>query len=262
MTKNALKSGFYSTELLLPWESKEEYEALLKQYLNDFFPDCRYEQDAVEEMVFREWKERRLQRAHKMKHSVDVVARDLTKALCGNATAEDLERHVRDLVVAKTQADPLTMQVKAKTKELLDALDGMAANVKQPSESPSPQVGVDNAASTNNRAGDESISRMVTRRVVEQTFQVVDMEKLLKLQGANKAQSDKAFARLVRMKEFRRQYAMKMVDKTAANSSDGSSTVAASTITHLTDSGSSDSGSSATNCIDIDSKDNGSTGSE
>lgn len=47
-SRNSLKKGTYSKQIVLPNESQQEFDQLVKQYQSDFYP-----KDAVEVMLVR-----------------------------------------------------------------------------------------------------------------------------------------------------------------------------------------------------------------
>jgi len=59
-SKNAISHGAYSTEVVLPWENKGEFDALHKAYVDELNPVGRDEEDMVFDLVCLRWKKRRL----------------------------------------------------------------------------------------------------------------------------------------------------------------------------------------------------------
>jgi hypothetical protein len=49
--KNALIHGIYGKDILLPWESRKDFELLLIELQNEFKPDGRMERDIVFDMA-------------------------------------------------------------------------------------------------------------------------------------------------------------------------------------------------------------------
>jgi hypothetical protein len=58
-SKNALKHGAYSRELILPGESVEEYEALLADLMAEWMPSGPTERDLVHRLASLFWRKRR-----------------------------------------------------------------------------------------------------------------------------------------------------------------------------------------------------------
>ena len=59
-SQNAVKHGLYSSSVVLTTESREEYQALLDAYIQQFQPEGQVELHLVEEMVAAKWRQRRL----------------------------------------------------------------------------------------------------------------------------------------------------------------------------------------------------------
>ena len=60
-SKNALKHGAFSRELILPGESKKEYELLLAELEAEYSPSGPSAIDLVNHLASLLWRERRLQ---------------------------------------------------------------------------------------------------------------------------------------------------------------------------------------------------------
>ena len=59
-SKNAMKHGLYSTEVVLPWESQVEFDGLHDALREEYCPDGRSEDLAVFNLASLHWKKRRL----------------------------------------------------------------------------------------------------------------------------------------------------------------------------------------------------------
>jgi len=59
-SRNALTHGLYSATTVLASESREQYQALLDAYIQQFQPDGPVESHLIEEMVAAKWRQRRL----------------------------------------------------------------------------------------------------------------------------------------------------------------------------------------------------------
>src|SRR5260370_33858965 len=56
---NALRHGLTASRPLLPGESQESFEELLKEYMEEYDPDGPAERDVVHRMVVSTWREQR-----------------------------------------------------------------------------------------------------------------------------------------------------------------------------------------------------------
>jgi hypothetical protein len=62
--KNALAHGIYSKDIVLPWESREEFEKLWADLRDEFRPDGRMENDIVFDLAHSRWQKYRLHKMH------------------------------------------------------------------------------------------------------------------------------------------------------------------------------------------------------
>jgi hypothetical protein len=58
-SRNAIKHGIYSTQLILPTESRQDYDDLALQYRDTFHPSSPQEHQLVHEIVSASWTARR-----------------------------------------------------------------------------------------------------------------------------------------------------------------------------------------------------------
>jgi hypothetical protein len=61
---NALIHGIYGKDILLPWESRKDFELLLIELQNEFKPDGRMEHDIVFDLAHLRWQKYRLHQMH------------------------------------------------------------------------------------------------------------------------------------------------------------------------------------------------------
>jgi len=98
-SKNALKTGAYSSMIVLPGESEEEFEKLHQQFMNDFMPNDVAESAMVYELTGLTWKKLRLE---KLEHAAFIRSINL------NITIKDMasegieidkyhEKHLKEL---------------------------------------------------------------------------------------------------------------------------------------------------------------------
>jgi len=99
VSKNALKTGAYTSMIVLPGESEEEFEKLHQQFMNDFMPNDVAESAMVYELTGLTWKKLRLE---KLEHAAFIRSINL------NITIKDMasegieidkyhEKHLKEL---------------------------------------------------------------------------------------------------------------------------------------------------------------------
>jgi hypothetical protein len=60
--KNALAHGIYGKDILLPWESRKDFEKLLADLRDDFRPVGRMQNDIVFDLAHLRWQKYRVRR--------------------------------------------------------------------------------------------------------------------------------------------------------------------------------------------------------
>lgn len=75
-SRNSLKTGTYSKQIVLPTESQEEFDQLVEQFQRDFYPKDAVEMMLVREMAVIAWKKLRLE---KLEH--DYCVRQLASQI-------------------------------------------------------------------------------------------------------------------------------------------------------------------------------------
>jgi hypothetical protein len=91
---NALAHGYYSTDVILPWESKSAFRKLHKEMLTEFKPAGAIEQELVHDLTRISWYKRRVVRAGNLVYRADPLSAELEKA--GITGVNNLRRAVRE----------------------------------------------------------------------------------------------------------------------------------------------------------------------
>ena len=77
-SKNALTHGYYASDIVLPSENEQEFEALLQAYRTEYCPDGVSEEAAVFDLASLQWKKRRFEagsrQAQQMQRDYSAVA--------------------------------------------------------------------------------------------------------------------------------------------------------------------------------------------
>ena len=92
-SKNALIHGLYSSDLVMPWEAREDFENLLADLRAEFCPHGAMEQETVLDLACLRWQK---QRVRKMWHAAtysDPFAIDLIQS--GKKSWSGIRRHLR-----------------------------------------------------------------------------------------------------------------------------------------------------------------------
>jgi hypothetical protein len=77
--KNALLHGLYAKDVLLPWDSREDFLRLHQDLTDEFFPVGRAEEEAVLDLVFLHWDKRTVRRLWQAEVLSDKFADDIVQ---------------------------------------------------------------------------------------------------------------------------------------------------------------------------------------
>ncbi len=75
--KNALRSGVYLSDIIAPWESRKEFEALYQDYRVDLLPEGASQEDTVFDIAVLQWKKRRINRFQQLAFRQSKFATEL-----------------------------------------------------------------------------------------------------------------------------------------------------------------------------------------
>jgi hypothetical protein len=98
-SKNALKTGAYSSMIVLPGESEQDFEKLHEQFINDFMPSDVAESAMVYELAGLTWKKLRIE---KLEHAAFIRSINLNitiKEMASQGVEIDKyhEKHLKEL---------------------------------------------------------------------------------------------------------------------------------------------------------------------
>ena len=216
--KNALVHGIYATEIVLPWESPEDFERLHKEVRIEWTPEGRTEQETVLALARLHWLKHRLMRSTQMAFRKDPLVCELEKS--GVKTWADVASFLQN----KAKADDSVMDEARKTlKELATAVKNASALMTASDPNTGkiyqdieflndmfkknilPVYGkvfekvygkdyVHGAAPTNN----------ASKTAIEEAYHPDYLEKIVRLEASIDTRIDKTLQRLVSIKEYKR----------------------------------------------------------
>src|SRR6516164_4330050 len=91
--KNALTHGIYGKDILLPWESREEFEKLLAELQDEFRPSGRMENEIVFDLAHLRWQKYRVHQMWIAAAYADPFVSDLIKA--GQKSWAGMRNHLK-----------------------------------------------------------------------------------------------------------------------------------------------------------------------
>ena len=227
-SRNALKHAVYSTDIVLSWESKSEFEALLQALREDYNPQGASEEEAVFDLASLHWKKRRLNIGSKLAFHRQSGSEKLTEASKGGweGVAEHLSK-------SAAHSDQLTDGVRAMAKDQATATRQLCdLVVKHVTEAVFPSA--PNAGPKKEQTDIEPLITLVKelkivgaemvvpmmqaiesdhfRPNVEQAYRPDILEKELKLHAEISRQIEKVVKRLVMLQEYKKLYSRKSIE--------------------------------------------------
>jgi hypothetical protein len=223
-SKNALSHGAYSSEAVLPWENKQEFNDLHEELRKDFFPDGRAQEDAVYDLACLHWKKRRLRVGSQLAFRRDRDISGLAEAGRNNGwdgiadyfantldNNESKRGEMRDLIKSLSEVAVASYKHVAKQLERILAHDGTNREGK---ESALTQLEKLNELMREVKAGSSLMSARLQaleglgleERPCERAYRPDVMEKELKILAEIDKRFEKTIAHLVRLKEYKNMY--------------------------------------------------------
>ena len=224
---NALVHGLYASDIVMPWESKEDFEQLWRELKQEWLPFGRQEFETVLSLAHMNWLKHRLMRTTQIAFRRDPFLSELQKQ--GVKTWADVSNFMEQKA---TEEDTLQTEVMATVKELKNAVQQasklMNASNPQTLEIyrtietvhelyfknclPVYQKAFDKLYRKKPNAPDPNQPGVKLSDVydenpatlIEQAYHPDYLEKLVRLEASIDARIDKILHRLMAMKEYKR----------------------------------------------------------
>jgi hypothetical protein len=204
--QNALLHGLYAKDVLLPWDSKEDFLKLHEDLKTEFFPDGRAEEEAVLDLAFLHWHKRTIYRLWQSTVLSDPFTEDIRQTE-GKSWFE-IRKGLR---AAATSKRSLRGTIENNLSSLLDGLETVGEKLATTSDAEELKVIY---------AQTEVMAKLVTERfmplvkamdqrpdaeqALDRAYAPESLEKVMRLEAALDARIGKVLARLVGLKEFKR----------------------------------------------------------
>jgi hypothetical protein len=209
--KNALIHGIYGKDILLPWESREDFEKLLAELQDEFQPRGRMENEIVFDIAHLRWQKDRVHQMCIAAAHADPFVSDLVKA--GQKSWAGIRNHVKSTAQHKRMMSDLLNQhfldqttETAKTLAELIQTGKIADSATKISETRKRE-----ANAYTNVMKDFTIplieafeNRPNAEDSLRRTYSPEYLEPIIRLEAMIDARIDKALGRLVNLKEYKR----------------------------------------------------------
>jgi hypothetical protein len=219
--KNALLHGVYASEVVLPWESEEDFERLYKDFKKEWAPKGPSQEEAVFTLTRLHWLKHRLVRSTQIAFRRDPLIVELEES--GVKTWAEAESFLK----SKANADDNVMKL---AKEALQELKTAVQNASQMMTAADKdsqgiyrkietiqsmyekhnmtiyQQAFDMALQPNPNSTDErdKYIKNTNRQLVEQVYHPEYLEKFVRLEASIDARIDKTMQRIITLKEYQR----------------------------------------------------------
>jgi hypothetical protein len=204
--QNALLHGLYAKDVLLPWDSKEDFLKLHADLKAEFTPNGRAEEEAVLDLAFLHWHKRTIYRLWQSAVLRDPFTEDIIqteskswseirKRLRAAATSEGTVRGAIDnsmasmLAEAQSASDKIVTTSDVEEIKVLEARSSAFLTIA--SEKLLPLL----------KSMDQ---RPDAVQALDRAYVPESLEKVMRLEVALDARMGKVLARLVGLKEFKR----------------------------------------------------------
>jgi hypothetical protein len=202
--KNALTHGIYGKDILLPWESREEFEKLLADLRNEFRPDGRMENDIVFDIAYLRWQKYRIHQTYIAVTYGDPFVSDLVKAR--KKSWMGMARHLRRAsehkrTMSEFMSELFMEEIEKVAETLAKAMrEGKLVN----SEVVQGKAYHDVTKDFTLPLIETFEARQSAEDLLCRTYSPETLEPVFRLEAMIDARTDKALARLVSLKEYKR----------------------------------------------------------
>jgi hypothetical protein len=203
---NALVHGLYARDVLLPWDSKSDFEKLHADLRAEFMPHGRAEEETVLDLTFLHWHKHTVYRMWQTSVLKDPFTQDIleTKRKSWSGIRNRLRSAARSertlLGVADAERAKLLSQIERLRKDMDAASDQQEVQLIEQK--------IDALLGTMHKHVLPLVQALQQGPNAEQTFDSAyaseSIEKIVRLEAALDARIAKVLARLVGLKEFKR----------------------------------------------------------
>lgn len=206
--KNALIHGLYSSDLVLPWESREDFKNLLGALRAEFKPDGAMEQETVLDLACLRWHKQRVRKMWQAATYSDPFVIELIQS--GKKSWSGVRKHLRQEATASRaiidSLHDLYMRVADEARKVGDGLSMPERDENIDIESTRRQI--DGLLSTMTHHVVPLIRELQSgpnaERTLGKAYSPEYIEPILRIEAMIDARIDKALGRLANLKAYKR----------------------------------------------------------
>ena len=204
--RNALLHGLYARDVLLPWDSKEDFLKLHEDLKAEFTPDGRAEEEAVLDLAFLHWQKRTIWRLRQSAVQRDPFTEDISKT--ESKSWSDIRKGLRE---AASGERTLRGTIENNVSSLLAGIQTVGEKIATTSDAEEIKVILAQTDATLKLVTERFMplvkamdQRPDAEHALERAYAPESLEKVMHLEAALDARIGKVLARLVGLKEFKR----------------------------------------------------------
>ena len=202
--KNALVHGVYADDIILPWESRREFDKLHADLRAEFRPVGRMEEESVLDLAVLRWRKRQMQRMWTAAHYRNQFVTELSES--GKKSWPNILKHLREKAETTRPLAELSMAVIVEQIENTGEL--MAKRIKNEKMSKSEVKKGEQAGAIFDQFTKPVVNALEHQRSAEkslsETYSPEHLEPIVRLEAMLDARIDKTIARLISLQEYKR----------------------------------------------------------
>jgi len=204
--KNALIHGLYSSDLVMPWESREDFENLLAALRAEFKPDGAMEQETVLDLACLRWHKQRVRKMWQAATYSDPFAIELIES--AKKSWSGIRRHLRrEAKGFRTMIDALHDMYVGLADQANKVGDGLSRKGGEYADVESARREIEGILSTMTQHVLPLIRDLQSgpnaQRTLGKAYSPEYLEPILRIEAAIDARIDKALGRLVNLKAYK-----------------------------------------------------------
>lgn len=205
-SKNALIHGLYSSDLVMPWESREDFENLLAGLRAEFKPDGAMEQGTVVDLACLRWQKQRVRKMWQAATYSDPFAVDLIQS--GKKSWSGIRRHLRrEAEGFRTMIDALHDMYMRLADQANKVGDRLSAKARENVDVESARREIEGILSTMTQHVLPLIRDLQSgpnaERTLGKAYSPEYLEPIMRIEAMIDARIDKALGRIASLKAFK-----------------------------------------------------------
>ncbi len=223
--QNALLHGIYARDLVLPWESEDEFSKLHGSIQAELNPAGPLEDQVIFDITRLHWLKRRVVRASQIDFYSEPASPKLAEL--ARKGVSEIEDHLRDQAKEREglrreaqEATAKVVKMMAKVALAVDEAQQKGGSSKESIEATTADFEVLHKAAEGQLRLLESVGKSmeifnIDKEVYRRAYRPTELERIIKVESMIDARIEKALARLAGLRQFRKMYSVKALEPPA-----------------------------------------------